>query len=270
LIGMLAPTSRRRRALPHVALATALLLGACAGERPELSDTREPAPTSTIAPEVTTTAPANPPAVVAQAKADSIQIFDDATVANPTDRFDGGVITAADATSAPGIPIVFLVKDATEDNGRYEVYLPVRPNGSTGWVNTSDVDVTNVTYRIKVSIGEHRLRVFDGDDIIVDEPVGVGTVDRPTPGGVYYLKELLQPPDPNGPYGTFAYGLSGFSNVLTSFNGGAGVIGIHGTNDPGAVGTDVSSGCIRLTNDVINRLVNDIGLPLGTPVEILA
>ena len=92
----------------------------------------------------------------------------------------------------------------------------------------------------------------------------------PTPGGIYYLKELLQPPSPNGPYGTYAYGLSGFSNVLESFNGGPGVIGIHGTNDPSAIGTDVSSGCIRLNNAVIERLVNDIGLPLGTPVESLA
>ena len=184
MIIVLAPTSRRRRALPNLAVAIALLLGACAGERPALSDTREPA----SEPAVTTTSTPADPAVVAQAKADSIQIFDDAAVATPTGRFDGGVITAADATSAPGIPIVFLVKQATDDNGRYEVYLPVRPNGSTGWVRASDVDVTTVTYRIEVSITEHRLRVFDGEDIVVDEPVGVGTVDRPTPGGIYYLK----------------------------------------------------------------------------------
>ena len=159
--------------------------------------TGSPNAISTVAPEVTTTTtPVNPPAVVAQAKADSIQIFDDATVATPTTRFDGGVITAADATSAPGIPIVFLVKEAVGDNGRYEVFLPVRPNGSTGWVSASDVDITNVPYRIEVAIAEHRLRVFDGEEMIVDEPIGVGTADRPTPGGIYYLKELLQPPDP--------------------------------------------------------------------------
>ena len=58
--------------------------------------------------------------------------------------------------------------------------------------------------------------------------------------------------------------------MLTSFNGGAGVIGIHGTNEPEALGTDVSSGCIRVHNDVIERLVEEIGLPLGTPVEIQA
>ena len=121
-----------------------------------------------------------------------------------------------------------------------------------------------------VGLTEHRIRVYRDDEVIVDEPVGVGRGDRPTPGGTYYIKELLQPPDPTGPYGTYAYGLSGFSNVLQSFNGGNGVIGIHGTNEPEAIGTDVSSGCIRVHNDVIEHLVEDIGLPLGTPVEIQA
>ena len=74
------------------------------------------------------------------------------------------------------------------------------------------------------------------------------------------------PPDGNGPYGTHAYGLSGFSETLDSFNGGDGVIGIHGTNDPGSLGTDVSHGCIRVANDVIDEMATF--LPLGTPVEI--
>ena len=116
-----------------------------------------------------------------------------------------------------------------------------------------------------MAITEHRLRVFDGDEVIVDEPIGVGRSDRPTPGGIYYLKELLQPPGANSVYGTYAYGLSGFSNVLQSFNGGAGVIGLHGTNDPSSIGGDVSSGCIRMQNDVIERLVERDRPPAGHP-----
>lgn len=267
MIPVPAPTSSRR-AITAVASAI-LLLGACAGERPELSGTREPS-TTTVAPETTTTQPAHSPSIVAAAKGDSIQIFDDATAATPTDRFEGGAITAAQATSAPGIPIVFLVKGDEEEDGRYEVYLPVRPNGSSGWVNAADVDVTTVSFHIEVVLAEHRLRVFDGDEVLLDEPIGVGTAETPSPGGIYYLKELLQPPNPNGAYGVYAYGLSGFSNELTSFNGGDGVIGIHGTNDPSSIGTDVSHGCIRLNNDAITRMVSEIGLPLGTPVEISA
>jgi lipoprotein-anchoring transpeptidase ErfK/SrfK len=114
------------------------------------------------------------------------------------------------------------------------------------------------------------LTVTEGEREVLRAPVGVGTTDTPTPGGRYYLKELLQPPTPDGPYGPYAYGLSGFSNVLTSFAGGEGVIGIHGTDAPDLVGTDVSNGCLRLANDVVVRLVEEVGLPLGTPVVIRA
>ncbi len=81
------------------------------------------------------------------------------------------------------------------------------------------------------------------------------------------FSSLRSPAPCTAPY---AYGLSGFSNVLESFNGGNGVIGIHGNNDPSSIGGDVSSGCIRLHNDVITRMVEEIGVPLGTPVEVVA
>ena len=99
-------------------------------------------------------------------------------------------------------------------------------------------------------------------------PVGVGQDRTPTPGGTFYTKELLQPTNRGGPYGTFAYGLSGFSNTLTSFAGSDGVVGIHGTDQPDTVGTDVSAGCIRMNNADINELARR--LPLGVPVEIVA
>ncbi len=251
--------STSRRAAGLVAVAIALAATACTGPRPELAEGRDVTTTSSS---TTTSTTEVPRSTVAEAKGDSIDVFPDETSSTPAQQ-----ITAADATSAPDIPIVFLVKSEGED--RLEVYLPVRPNGSSGWVRRDDVELATVSFRIEVGLSEHRLRLFDGDEVVLDEPVGVGRTDRPTPGGVYYLKELLQPPDPTGPYGTYAYGLSGFSTVLSSFNGGQGVIGLHGTNDPASIGQDVSSGCIRMQNDVINRLVNDIGLPLGTPVEIL-
>ncbi len=261
---MFEPSPRLRRALAAALAVTTLALGACTGDRPELADEPDATTTtSTTVEETTTTTAAPTSADVAQAKELRIDVFASADASEPEREIVSGVDTSVDT-----IPIVFLVKDLGAE--RVEVYLPVRPNGSTGWVDADDVTITSVRHRIEVGITEKRIRVFDGEEIVVDEPVGVGRSDRPTPGGVYYLKELLQPPSPDGPYGVYAYGLSGFSNVLESFNGGPGVIGIHGTNDPGSIGGDVSSGCIRLNNDVIDRMVNEIGLPLGTPVEILA
>ncbi|MDP1795019.1 MAG: L,D-transpeptidase [Acidimicrobiales bacterium] len=163
-----------------------------------------------------------------------------------------------------GAPLTFLVR-ATEGDW-LRVLLPLRPNGATGWIKKSDVRLASHRYKITIELAAHRLLVTDGRETILDTPVGVGTTDTPTPGGLYYTKELMQPPNPNGAYGHYAYGLSGFSNVITSFEGGDGVIGIHGTNDPSSIGKDTSLGCLRISNEAIDFLAKR--LPLGVPVEI--
>ena len=165
-----------------------------------------------------------------------------------------------------GAPLVFIVRDIAR--GWLRVLLPVRPNGSSGWIRRADVRLSQHDYRIVVEMGAHRITVFRGSNIVDREPVGVGKAQTPTPGGVYYTKELIRPLDPAGIYGPFAYQLSGFSDVLTRFNGGTGVIGIHGTNEPWLIGKDVSHGCIRMSNAGITRLAHL--LPLGVPVDIRA
>lgn len=167
-----------------------------------------------------------------------------------------------------GAPLTFLVKDkATIDTEWINVYLPIRPNGSSGFVKADDVTLSPHDWRIEVRLSDFNLKVYQGDQLFLDAPIGIAKDNTPTPGGLYYTTELLQPPEPNGPYGTYAYGLSGFSDVLTSFNGGPGQLGIHGTNTPEAIGTQVSSGCIRLNNSDIDQLAPV--LPLGVPVEVI-
>lgn len=165
------------------------------------------------------------------------------------------------------VPLVLLVKENAGD--WLEVYLPVRPNGSTGWVRASDVRLEEHDYRVEVELDAFTLRVFKADEEIFTAPIGVARENAPTPGGLYFTTELIRPVDaPDGAYGTYAYGLSGFSDTYQTFNGGPGQLGIHGTNQPEAIGTRVSSGCIRLNNDDIDVLAEEIGLPLGVPVEV--
>ena len=197
--------------------------------------------------------------VVATAKVPSVSVYESRggtgapkhQLANPTEI---------------GGPLVFLVE--TGDAEWLQVDLPVRPNGSTGWIRASDVTLTQHDYRIVVELSAHRITVTKGNDVILAEPVAVGKNNTPTPGGKFYIKELLQPPNPNTVYGPYAYGLSGFSNALSSFAGGEAIIGIHGNNDPSTLGKDVSAGCIRMSNPGITMLAKT--LPLGTPVEIKA
>lgn len=182
------------------------------------------------------------------------------------DRPDGRQTAAMDNPLPSGAPLTFLL---AEDHGDWLlVLLPVRPNGSTGWVRAAEVVVESLAYRLDVRTGAHALDLYEHDRLVRTYPVGIGRRDTPTPGGTFYLKELLQPPNPAGRYGPYAYGLSGHSTTLETFAGADAVIGLHGTDDPASIGKDVSSGCIRLRNDDISELAGV--LPLGTPVRILA
>jgi lipoprotein-anchoring transpeptidase ErfK/SrfK len=165
---------------------------------------------------------------------------------------------------ALGVPLVFLVEDQRDD--WVEVLLPVRPNGSTGWVRTDDVRIAPVPYRIEVRLGEHTLTVYDRDEVLLEETVAVGAADTPTPVGKYFLRVLIKAPDPTTVYGPFAYGLSGHSDALQEFNGGDAELGIHGNDDASVLGQSITHGCVRMSNAGITRLTSI--LPLGTPVEI--
>jgi lipoprotein-anchoring transpeptidase ErfK/SrfK len=169
------------------------------------------------------------------------------------------------ATGDYGQQQVFLV--AGRDGDRLEVLLPVRPNGTRGWIDASTVDVATHDYQIQVSLSGYRMLVQRGTEVVVDTAIGVGTEDTPTVGGDFYTWVLIDPT--NAGYGSYAYGLSGFS-TLEQFAGGDGRMGIHGTTDDSSIGRNVSHGCVRIPDDVVVRMVEEIGLPLGVPVTVLA
>lgn len=196
------------------------------------------------------------PATIATARRSTVDIYKSPGDASPNMRLHN--------PNPDGAPRVFLVTD--RQPGWLHVLLPVQPNGSRGWVATSQVGTEKTSYWVQVLRSEHRLKVFRGKETLVSTPAAIGKTDTPTPGGAYYLTELLQPPNPNGAYGPYAYGLSGQSTAMTQFNGHDPVIGIHGTNEPKLLGTSVSHGCIRVSNTVITKLAKM--LPLGTPVQI--
>jgi lipoprotein-anchoring transpeptidase ErfK/SrfK len=161
-------------------------------------------------------------------------------------------------------PLTFLVRERRA--GWERIYLPVRPDGSTGWTPDRYVRLAWNPYSLRVRLHAHQLVLTKRSHVVARFHAAVGRSVLPTPTGRYYIVELLRQPDPSGPYGPFAFGLSAYSHVLYSFGGGPGQIGIHGTNERGSIGHSVSHGCIRLANRDIVRLAHT--LPLGTPVTI--
>ena len=177
------------------------------------------------------------------------------------------VVELANPTRS-GAPLVFrVVEDASAPAGWLQVQLPIEPNGSTGWIRRDGVTLSDNPYRVHIDRASFSLTVYHQGQPWLETAIAVGTGETPTPVGEFYLRELLQPADPGGVYGPYAFGLSGFSEVLDSFGGlDQAIIGIHGTNDPAALGTTVSKGCVRVDNTVIEQMAAVV--PLGTPVVI--
>jgi len=253
------------------------LLGSCAGERPTLGSL-EPSVPSTITTLLPSTSTSSEPAPV------------DGGVLGPDDLL-GWIATPVDepevyaspsttsqqldigSTTSAGAPTTFaIVGDASpeaapEVPGWYEVALPTRPNGSTGWTQVASVQVTKTPFRMFVDLDGRTLRLERDDADVFTVEIAIGTEENPTPTNGTYVTELIQNVEPEGSYGPYAFGLAMHSDTLTEFNGGPGQVGIHGTNQPDLIGDRVSSGCVRLANTDVQELV-DFQLPLGVPVFI--
>jgi len=178
------------------------------------------------------------------------------------------VVAHLHAKTEMGDPEVYLMlSQRTDERGTLWVHvrLPAKPNGRTGWVRRSALGMTHTTH-MALLVDKRRLRVTlmqDGRPAW-SAPAGIGTRATPTPAGRFYVRELLQMKPPNGGYGPYIFGTSGYAK-LSEFPGG-GIIGVHGTSEPGLIPGRPSHGCVRLRNADIRELARR--LPVGAPVRI--
>ena len=200
---------------------------------------------------------APPPSLVAHVVVPEISVF-----GHPGGRYPVASFTRQGTF---GEPRVFLVREARPRWLR--VLLPIRPNGTEGWIKRQDVRISRHRFAVRVDLSERRLWVRRRATVILRTSVSVGRGESPTPTGLFFTSLPARATDPAGSYGPFAYGLSGYSEVYTEFAGGNGQIAIHGTNAPQLIGQAVSAGCVRVPNRIILRLAEI--LPLGTPVRIV-
>lgn len=196
--------------------------------------------------------------LVADAAIASVPIFDAPDAAEP--------VRSMKNPTREGVLLIFGV---LEEQGEWmKVMLPMRPNGSVGWVKASDVRVRKVPNRIEIDRSDRKLRAFKGGEMLLEVPVAVGKSVTPTPIAKAYVDISVPFKNTGGAYGAHMLSIAAYSEVLTNFGGGVGQLAIHGTNARASVGKESSNGCIRLFNDDIVRL-RDLA-PAGTPVEIVA
>jgi lipoprotein-anchoring transpeptidase ErfK/SrfK len=193
------------------------------------------------------------------------------TVARPRLKSRRGGSRLSTQTSWSGQPQSLLVLDARTRRGRgwVKVLLPQRPNGSTGWVPRDRVVLARTPYWVEVRTGARLVTVYRGGRRVRRFRAVVGAPPTPTPHGLAAIYERNAQPNPRGFLGPWALPLTIHSNVLLSFGGGPGRVGLHGRDgaslaDP--LGSARSHGCIRVNNNHVSWMARK--LRAGTPVRL--
>lgn len=249
-------------------LGVSLLVASCGVEEqgftkvdpPPVTVTASAAPTNTSSdvPAPTTTTTTVPEYQTLVVHADSpVDVYFSPTVDLVSRIVPGETILGTDTV----LPV--LVRDP---DGWFQVSLPGRPNEATGWVRATNLTVAVVEQEIVVDLTSSTLTFYEKGEEVITTIVAIGSPDNPTPTGRFFVTDIVQLADPSGPWGPYALGLSARSDTITEFNGGDGIIGIHGTNRPDRIGDPVSLGCVRVPNEIIAELAQRVHL--GIPVTI--
>ena len=163
-------------------------------------------------------------------------------------------------------PMILLVLE-TRVVGETEwtrLLLARRPNGTSGWVRSDVLRFRLNAMRIIVDQSERRTYVLRNGKTVLKVRDAVGKPGTPTPLGRFAVAEKI--PVPSGVLGPIVLPTTGFSEVLNEYAGGNGRFALHGTNEPGLIGTRASHGCIRHTNADIQRIA--VLVSPGTPITI--
>lgn len=107
-------------------------------------------------------------------------------------------------------------------------------------------------YSIVIKTAQRKLLLYRDGALYKTYTVAVGKPSSPTPKGNFAIANKSL--NPGGPFGTRWMGLSKPH------------IGIHGTNNPSAIGKAVSKGCIRMFNKDAEELYHLVSV--GTNVKI--
>lgn len=229
--------------------------------KPQSAETTVPVPeTSTT---TTTTLPLGEHetwVAVATPAIERVELFD-APNGNPV-AFEFGVFNPTYWDT----PVALRIIEGVGTDEWVKVSLAVRPNNSEAWIRTEGFETFSHNVHAEVILSSRTVRVFDGDELIAETQAVIGTDATPTPVGDFYVNDVLPRSNAGGAFGPWILSLSAFSETLDTFGGGLPVIAIHGTNNPGLVGGAHSNGCIRIPNDVVTFLAENV--PLGSPVRI--
>lgn len=196
----------------------------------------------------------------------------------PVRRMGGTVLRRVQLRATPGGRVVRALGTKTTLGGKqilaivahrdgwYGVLHESLPNGKAGWIPTDAVELVREPWEIVVDRSEHRLHLYRGGKEVDRFPVATGRPGSPTPTGRFAVTDRLIPAK-GSPYGCCILALSGRQTNLPPGWTGGDRLALHGVASD-TVGGAYSSGCVRIRERDLRRLMRDI--PAGTRVTVRA
>ncbi len=128
---------------------------------------------------------------------------------------------------------------------------------------SSNVSANSGKQLIIINKATNELAFFDSGTLVNVFDVATGRTDTLTPEGTFkivnkikdrpYFKENIPGGDPRNPLGDRWLGLDARGTYGTTY-------AIHGNNNPNSIGTYVSAGCVRMHNDEVRWLFDQVEL----------
>lgn len=212
-----------------------------------------------------------------------LHVNDDVQIVPVFDGPNGNNITLFDQNEIDGTELEYplyaetvfgnrlaLLVDEYDSSGNWaKVFMPIRPNNTTAWVQTAFFTEEKHNYHIVIDLSENKVNVYQGEELLVEQIAVSGRESRPTPIVRSYIDEKIPGPSLSPAYGDWVLSIAAFSEALGTFGGGGmPKLALHGTNQPELMGQYVSSGCVRIPNEVVSFIAESV--PVGTIVDIVA
>ena len=141
-----------------------------------------------------------------------------------------------------------------------------RPRDVDTWVPAWATRQIWIDWHIVVDLSSRKARIYRNGRLYRHYRVVVGAPGTPTPTGHFYIVDHMKLYN-NWAHGVWALATSAYSAKLKHFDGGDGVVALHGRGYLTApVGTAASHGCVRFNDRNIAWMAKHI--PNGTRIDI--
>jgi lipoprotein-anchoring transpeptidase ErfK/SrfK len=141
-----------------------------------------------------------------------------------------------------------------------------RPRDIDTWIPAWATREVWIPWRVVVDLSSRTARIYRNGKLFRRYRVVVGAPATPTPTGHFFIVDHIKLHN-NWANGVWALATSAYSAKLKHFDGGDGIVALHGRGYLTApVGTAASHGCVRFNNRDVAWMAKHI--PNGTRVDI--